>query len=105
MNLIVGFQILLSLLLPAILFGQTNAVDFYCRGLSRQTNNDTPGAIADFTRAIELNPKYIEAIKDRGNAKASKGDLAGALADYNLALEIDPRYARAYNNRGLIQQY
>jgi len=40
------------------------------------------GAIADFTKAIELDPKYAEAYKGRGNGKKAKGDQGGADADW-----------------------
>jgi tetratricopeptide (TPR) repeat protein len=57
-------------------------------------------AISDYTKALEINPRYIEAYNNRGLAYASKGQYDEAISDYNKALKINPRYIEAYNNRG-----
>ena len=57
-------------------------------------------AIADYTRAIELNPQYANAHNNRGNALDDLGRHEEALADYTRAIELNPQYAAAYNNRG-----
>ena len=57
-------------------------------------------AIADYKKALEINPKSAEAYNNRGNAYFSKGKFDQAIADFNKALEINPRYAEAYYNRG-----
>jgi lipoprotein NlpI len=57
-------------------------------------------AISDYTKALEINPRYIEAYNNRGLACASKGQYDNAISDYNEALKINPRYIEAYNNRG-----
>lgn len=59
-------------------------------------------AIEFFTKAIELNPKYVEAYKNRGNAYLNKKLYDNAMDDYNKAIELNPEYAPPYNNRGLI---
>ena len=48
--------------------------------------------IADFDRAIELDPTDTLAYYNRGNAHSDLGDLDAALADYQsaLALTDDP---------------
>ena len=63
--------------------------------------DDFDGAIADFDRAIELNPNDAVAIKNRGNAKSSKNDKNGAMADYLRAIELKPNFAVPYNNLGI----
>ena len=62
------------------------------------------GAIADYDRAIELNPDYAEACFFRGGAKVVLGDYRGAKADYDRAIELNPDYADTYTNRGNINQ-
>jgi tetratricopeptide (TPR) repeat protein len=57
-------------------------------------------AVAQFSRAIALNPRYIIAYFMRAFAKEKLNDSQGALADYNKAISINPKYANAYNNRG-----
>ena len=57
-------------------------------------------AIADYDRAIEINPQNASVYNNRGCVKDGMGDHKGALADYDQAIEINPQDARAYNNRG-----
>jgi tetratricopeptide (TPR) repeat protein len=40
----------------------------------KKTIRDTKGAIADYTKAIELNPQYADAYYNRGNTKSKLGD-------------------------------
>lgn len=70
------------------------------RGLARDRKGDLAGAIADYDRAIELDPKCGTAYLNRGIARARKGDLAGAITDYDHAIEIDPADIAAYVSRG-----
>ena len=58
-------------------------------------------AIADCSRAIELNPGDAEAFNNRGLAKRAKGDLAGAIADFDQSILLKANDATAYVNRGL----
>ena len=60
---------------------------------------DKPGAIADYSRAIELDPKSVEALNNRGTAKSEMGDKPGAIADFTRVIELDPSFVPAYINR------
>ena len=53
-------------------------------------------AIADYTEAIRLNPKYAEAYYNRGVAYEDKGEHDKAIADFTEAIRLDPKYAKAY---------
>ena len=55
----------------------------------------TDRAIADFGKAIEINPRYANAFSNRSLAYRAKGDNEHAIADYNMAIEIDPKLATA----------
>jgi tetratricopeptide (TPR) repeat protein len=66
---------------------------------SKKANLDS--AIADFTKAIEINPKDVVAYGNRGLAWHKKGDYDKAIADFTKVTEIDPKYAPTYYNRGL----
>ena len=58
-------------------------------------------AIADYTKAIDIHPRFVEAYSNRALARKDDGDLEGAIADATRAIEIDPRFAVAWFNRGL----
>jgi tetratricopeptide (TPR) repeat protein len=58
-------------------------------------------AIASHTKAIELDPRYVEAYYNRGIAYRSKGQYDQAIADYTKIIELNPRIAEAYYNRGV----
>jgi len=60
-------------------------------------------AIADFTRALELDPRSAKAYIGRGVARSRKGDLDGAIADYTQGLLLNPRDAEAYAKRGSVR--
>ena len=70
---------------------QRSAVDYFNRGVAEKANDDLEGAIADYNRAIELDPKYAAAYFHRGIAKQAKGDLKGAIGDINGAIERNDR--------------
>jgi len=56
--------------------------------------------MADFNRAIELNPKDDAPYYNRAQARRMKNDTAGAIADYTRAIELGSTNPAAYNNRG-----
>ena len=66
-------------------------------------------AMEDYNKAIELNPRLVEAYTNRGNAYWYKQQYDKAIEDYNKAVELNPRNAIAYTNRGVAyknkQQY
>ena len=55
--------------------------------------------IADYTKAIELDPNYALAYYNRGMLKGDLNDHNVAVADYNKLIEIDPNDSDAYTNR------
>ena len=62
---------------------------------------DYTGAIADYNKAIEINPAYVEAYFYRGRLKFRLKDINGAIADYSKVIEINPKSAQAYLQRGI----
>jgi tetratricopeptide (TPR) repeat protein len=83
---------------------QTTAREYCNRGVTKQQKGDLDGALADYSRAIDLNPHGATAYNNRGLVKVAKGDLDGALADYNRALEITPRNFEIHGNRAAALQ-
>ncbi|SEQ89755.1 Tetratricopeptide repeat-containing protein [Nitrosomonas sp. Nm51] len=75
---------------------------WYMRGLIRSQNfGDNQGSLADFSRAIDIDPDYGAAYLKRGNARNRLGDLAGSIEDYSQAIRIDQNDADAFFNRGV----
>ena len=57
-------------------------------------------AMADFDKAIELNPNFARAYFNRALVHRRNSDDKRALDDFNNAIRADPRYAPAYVGRG-----
>ena len=98
--LVILILIALVLFVGVIIRFGSGSIAYSNRGVAKKAKGDLDGAIADYNRAIELDPKDASAYYNRGNAKKAKGDLDGAIADYNRAIELDPKLAIAYYNRG-----
>ncbi len=60
---------------------------------------DLQGAIADFNRALQLDPENAKAYGNRGIAKMEQGDCDGAIGDFDHVLTLDPKNAPAYEDR------
>ncbi|MBV8887365.1 MAG: tetratricopeptide repeat protein [Chroococcidiopsidaceae cyanobacterium CP_BM_RX_35] len=76
------------------------ANDLLRQGGDKYKKGDYQGAIADYTKALQLNPKSAEAYNYRGNARLNLRDKQGAIADYDQAIKLNPNYADAFNDRG-----
>ncbi len=63
---------------------------------------DLQGAIADFNRALQLDPENAKAYGNRGIAKMEQGDCDGAIGDFDHVLTLDPKNAGAYAGRGSV---
>ena len=79
-----------------------DAIGHYNRGVGYIQQEKYDLALAEFTKAINIDPRYAEAYLNRGflYEQQEKPDLA--LSDYNQAININPRLAEAYNNRGFL---
>jgi serine/threonine-protein kinase len=76
------------------------AEGFRWRGLTKQAKTQYDEAIADYTKAVDLDPKHARAIMNRGTAKQARGRVDDAILDYTHALELDPKLLQAWINRG-----
>jgi tetratricopeptide (TPR) repeat protein len=85
-------------------WGERDGTGCYNSGRIKQNRGDVDGAIADYSRAIQLKPDYVDAYVNRGLAKKTKGDLAGAIEDYSKAIELKPDFAYAYDVRGVAKK-
>src|SRR5277367_6442777 len=81
------------------------AVGHYNLGNDRRDEGDQDGAIAEYRKALALNPDFAAAHNNLGITLADKGDYTGAIAEYRKALVRYPDYAHsnicnALNNEG-----
>lgn len=70
------------------------------RGIVRLRNKEYDQAIADLTKAIDVDPKHGLAHANRGLAYSAKKEYERAIADLSKAIEINPNFAGAYSSRG-----
>lgn len=64
------------------------AKDFFSKGEGNLKANNYKMAITNFSKAIELDSKYIEAYKERALAKDKIGDFEGSKKDYEQYLVL-----------------
>jgi tetratricopeptide (TPR) repeat protein len=76
------------------------AIVHYRQGSAHARNGDLVRAIESFSRALRLNPIYVDALISRSIALHRSGDHENAIADVSEALGIDPNNAIAYFYRG-----
>jgi tetratricopeptide (TPR) repeat protein len=76
------------------------AVALMDRGESHRLAGRYNDALADFNRAIELDPSDVWAIAGRGRTHEDMGCHVEALADLNQAVELDPVFLLAIASRG-----
>ena len=69
------------------------AVDYFNRGVTYGRKGLHQEAIADYTKAIALNPDFAIAYDNRAFHYDSKGHYDEAIADYTKAIALKPDYA------------
>lgn len=60
--------------------------------------------IGAFTKAIQLNPKMIDAYRQRAEVYLETKEFKLAIKDYDKVIELDPDYGGTYHDRGLAKQ-
>jgi len=61
-----------------------------------------PEAIAEFQRAVELDPNYVAAQRNLGYAYDRQGKVEEAVTAYRKAIELEPGDAVTRNNLGVL---
>ena len=79
------------------------AEEYFYQAYEKANKKDYYGAIADYTRVININPNYILAYHNRAFSKEKLNDKYGAIADYTKIIEIDTKNSRAYYLRAYIK--
>jgi tetratricopeptide (TPR) repeat protein len=76
---------------------------YFKRAVTRSELDEPEGAIADYTRVIQINPKHDIAYNNRGLLRYQMGNREGAIADFNRAILVNPSNSIAYCNRGVVR--
>lgn len=83
-------------------YSYAKAVAYKARGSAYHEKGQYDRAVADYTKAIQLNPIYANAYNGRAWAYLKLGEAKKALSDSNKALSLSPQYAPAFDIRGHI---
>jgi len=81
------------------------AVAYFWRGVTWRNLDNLQRAIADFTEAIRLDPKYLGAYAWRGQLLGDTGDYDGAVATYTDAIKVIPDEDTLWDSRGYAHFY
>lgn len=81
------------------------AKDFLLQGDYEYEKGSCDKAVQNYTKAININPKYAEAYNNRGYTYMRIRNFENAIYDLNKAIELRPNYINALTNRGDIYNY
>ncbi|MBI4949811.1 MAG: tetratricopeptide repeat protein [Deltaproteobacteria bacterium] len=71
-------------------------------GLAYKDRGELDRAVANYERAIEIDPGYAEAYGNRGATYLRMGRMDEALDDLSTAIRLNPRVPELYGNRGVV---
>lgn len=79
-------------------------IAYYNRAKAYDQIGDTGRAIEDYSRAISINPEFVNAYNNRGIAYGTIGDFENAIMDFDTALSLNPGDPEASHNRELARR-
>ena len=80
---------------------EPSAINYEWRGRIKSFLYDNEGSIADYSKAIEINPEMPVSYLNRGILRYNPSDLEGSIVDFNKSIELKKTY-EAYLWRGRI---
>ena len=83
-------------------FAQPNAEAFFVSGTEHLNSGRFEQAIAEFSRAIQLDPRFVNAYNNRGIAYKRLNQLDRSIADFTKGISIDPKDADLFSNRASV---
>ncbi len=81
---------------------EPTAAAFHSRGVARNAGGRFAEAIADFTAALEREPKSSSSLNNRGIARHKRKELDRAIEDFTAALDIEPTATVVWLNRSAV---
>lgn len=83
-------NLLCAALFLIVVSGCRDATGYANRAIEKEKKGDFDGALADFDKAIELKPDFVDAYIERGDVKYRIKNYFGAIVDYNKAAKLKP---------------
>jgi tetratricopeptide (TPR) repeat protein len=81
------------------------ARDYYERGLKHEKSTRLAEALADYTKAVDLDPRFFDAHFSRSSLYAEMKDYRTSIEALTAGLEARPKDYSASFNRGLYHEY
>jgi tetratricopeptide (TPR) repeat protein len=100
------FRLTGATLVAALVFAFSPALSaqtagtYAASGLAKLRQGDYEGSIADYSKALEMNPNLAGAYLGRAMDLSNLGNYDGAIADCNAALKLKPENPEGYFGRG-----
>jgi tetratricopeptide (TPR) repeat protein len=92
--------IALALFTQALAVEPDNPNTWYSRACIADMVELSQYARHDYDKAIELAPRFLSALVNRGANKDAAGEFDAAIADYDAAIAVDAKSDAAFLNRG-----
>lgn len=81
---------------------QQGLADYYfARGLAQADLGDHLKALADYDKAIDLDPNFSSAFYNRGMTYLALQNLPAAVSNFDQAIALDAEFVAAYYSRGM----
>jgi tetratricopeptide (TPR) repeat protein len=78
------------------------AMEFYRQAHDKYAAGDFKGSIKLYEKAVDKDPKFVEAYDDMGVAYRKLGDFKNAIKNYEKSIELYPNGIMAHQNLGVI---
>ncbi|MDR2694443.1 MAG: TonB family protein [Chitinispirillales bacterium] len=76
--------------------------DVLAKAKAYDDKKEYDNAIAEYTKAIQMDPGSADAYLGRGRNHNAKNDHGKAIADYTKAIQLNPNSALGYTHRGAV---
>lgn len=78
------------------------AEEYFYKGRGGDNLGMCEFSISNYTKAIKLQPNWVNAYINRGNERTNLKRYTQALLDFNQAVSLNPQDAVSYYNRGIL---